>query len=115
MAQYSHDAQLELGLISNGPNDTIGDFDIARVNEVIALLEDIYGPQGLETYDPDVTATDIVTNEFIDPTIGLPSMEMDMGMDMALADVCPATIVVQTDWFPEAEHSELYHLAGPRR
>ena len=33
--------------------------------------------------------------------------------DVALADVCPSTIVVQTDWFPEAEHSELYHLAGP--
>ena len=33
--------------------------------------------------------------------------------DVALADVCPNPIVVQTDWFPEAEHSELYQLAGP--
>ena len=72
VAQYSHDAQLELGLIGNGPNDTIGDFDIDRVNEVIALLDDIYGPQELQTYDPNVTATDIATNEFIDPSIGLP-------------------------------------------
>ncbi|MXY75159.1 MAG: hypothetical protein F4Y83_09660 [Acidimicrobiia bacterium] len=113
VAQYSHDAQLELGLISNGPNDTIGDFDIARVNEVIALLADIYGPQGLETWDPDVTATDIVTNEFIDPSIGLPSMDTEAMAMATLAEVCPAMIVVQTDWFPEAEHSELYHLAGP--
>ena len=71
VAQYSHDAQLELGLIGNGPNDTIGDFDIARVNEVIALLSEIYGPQALNTWDPNVTATDIVTNEFIDPSISL--------------------------------------------
>ena len=112
VAQFSHDAQLELGLIGNGPNDTIGDFDMDRVNAVIALLDPIYGPQGLETYDPDVTATDIVTNEFIDPSIGLPSMDMDMTM-ASLAEVCPSTIVVQTDWFPEAEHSELYQLAGP--
>ena len=111
VAQYSHDAQLELGLIGNGPNDTIGDFDMDRVNEVIALLAEIYDA-GLETYDPNVTATDIVTNEFIDPSIGLPSMDMDMTM-ATLSEVCPSTIVVQTDWFPEAEHSELYQLAGP--
>ena len=28
------------------------------------------------------------------------------------ADVCPATIVVQTDWFPESEHGGLYQLMG---
>lgn len=30
-----------------------------------------------------------------------------------LADVCPETIVLQTDWNPEAEHGFLYHLVGP--
>ena len=29
----------------------------------------------------------------------------------SLADVCPKTIVVQTDWNPESDHSELYELA----
>jgi ABC-type nitrate/sulfonate/bicarbonate transport system substrate-binding protein len=29
-----------------------------------------------------------------------------------LADVCPSTIVVQTDWNPESDHSELYELAA---
>ena len=28
----------------------------------------------------------------------------------SLADVCPATIVVQTDWFPESEHGGSYQL-----
>jgi hypothetical protein len=30
----------------------------------------------------------------------------------SLADVCPATIVVQTDWFPESEHGGIYQLMG---
>jgi hypothetical protein len=30
-----------------------------------------------------------------------------------LKDVCPATIVVQTDWHAEAEHGLLYQLLGP--
>ncbi|MEU1164956.1 hypothetical protein ABZ372_32245 [Streptomyces sp. NPDC005921] len=30
-----------------------------------------------------------------------------------LAGVCPKTVVVQTDWDPEAEHGPLYHLVGP--
>jgi hypothetical protein len=31
----------------------------------------------------------------------------------SLASVCPATVVVQTDWNPEAEHGGLYQLLGP--
>lgn len=31
---------------------------------------------------------------------------------VSLANVCPATIVVQTDWFPESEHGGIYHLMG---
>ncbi|MDX2358496.1 ABC transporter substrate-binding protein [Dietzia sp. PP-33] len=30
-----------------------------------------------------------------------------------LSEVCPATVVVQTDWNPEAEHGHLYELLGP--
>ena len=29
-----------------------------------------------------------------------------------LSEVCPETIVIQTDWFPEAEHGALYYLIG---
>ena len=31
---------------------------------------------------------------------------------VSLADVCPATVVVQTDWFPESEHGGVYQLMG---
>ena len=29
-----------------------------------------------------------------------------------LSGVCPSPLVVQTDWFPEAEHGAMYHLIG---
>jgi len=32
--------------------------------------------------------------------------------DASLAEVCPGTIVFQTDWFPQAEHGGLYELVG---
>lgn len=35
-----------------------------------------------------------------------------MSSDISLVDVCPATVVIQTDWFPEAEHGGLYELLG---
>ena len=47
----------------------------------------------------DSTATD--TTAVAEPATGV-----------SLADVCPATIVVQTDWFPESEHGGIYHLMG---
>jgi hypothetical protein len=31
---------------------------------------------------------------------------------VSLVDVCPTTVVVQTDWFPESEHGGLYQLMG---
>jgi hypothetical protein len=31
---------------------------------------------------------------------------------VSLSDVCPATIVVQTDWFPESEHGGIFQLMG---
>ena len=30
-----------------------------------------------------------------------------------LKDVCPSTVVIQTDWNPESDHSEAYALASP--
>jgi hypothetical protein len=35
-----------------------------------------------------------------------------MGIDLKAAG-CPNTVVIQTDWFPEAEHGNLYNLIGP--
>jgi hypothetical protein len=35
------------------------------------------------------------------------------GDRLNLKGVCPATIVVQTDWYPESEYGVYYHLIGP--
>jgi len=32
--------------------------------------------------------------------------------EVLLVDVCPARVVIQTDWFPESEHGGLYELMG---
>jgi hypothetical protein len=64
-------------------------------------------------------ASDIITNEFIDESIGLPDMapmeeeeEEEVAAPVALGDVCPNPVVIQTDWFPEAEHGALYEMIG---
>mgnify|MGYP006952612710 CR=1 FL=1 len=63
--------QRRLGLVQNGPNCTLGDFTPKRVQGMINLLKPIYAAKGLDTYDPNLTASRIVTNEFINPKIGL--------------------------------------------
>lgn len=37
----------------------------------------------------------------------------EAGGPLDLADVCPATVVMQQDWQPEAEHGAMYSLVGP--
>jgi hypothetical protein len=60
----------EDGLVANGPDDTLGNFDLDRVNALIELAVPIYTAKGTPPKE-GVTADDIVTNQFIDPNIGL--------------------------------------------
>jgi hypothetical protein len=57
----------ELGLMSNGPDNTAGNFELDRIQKVIDDLLAIGGDLGIPA---DITPEDVVTNEFIDPTIG---------------------------------------------
>lgn len=56
-------------LVSNGSDDTVGNFDLERVETTIDNISDGFD----ERADPDVTPEDIVTNAFIDETISVPS------------------------------------------
>lgn len=58
---------VETGVIGNGPNATIGDFDMERVAEMLKIVKSRLD----ERANPDVTPEQIVTNRFIDPSIGL--------------------------------------------
>ena len=66
LAQYSVETQRELGLVGNGPDGTLGNMDEARVQGVIDQMRDA----GLDVPE-DLTVADLVTNEFVDPNIGL--------------------------------------------
>lgn len=68
LAEYSVQTQFELGLTGNGPDDTLGNLDEARVATVLDQVREA----GLEVPD-DLVATDLFTNEFIDESIGLES------------------------------------------
>jgi hypothetical protein len=63
---------LDEELVSNGPDGTIGNFDLDRVQTLIDESVPIFEDVGVDSMKPDVVAEDIVTNEFIDDAIGLP-------------------------------------------
>jgi hypothetical protein len=67
LAEFSVEQQRELGLVGNGPDDTLGNMDEARIQGVIDQIRD---DAGIAIAD-DLVAADLFTNEFIDESIGL--------------------------------------------
>ena len=65
-ADFSIAKQLELGIISNGANAYIGDFDDARVSGLYDLVAEVT-PIDVSGLNP----ADVYSNEFIDTSIGL--------------------------------------------
>ncbi len=70
VAAYAVETMLNDGLMSNGPDDTIGNFDMDRVNGLIEKAIPVYEALG-QAPPEGLTAEDVVTNEFIDESIGL--------------------------------------------
>ena len=64
-AEFAAGAMAEYGLVGNGPDSTVGNMDIDRIQEMF----DNIALAGLEFQD-GLTPADIVTNEYIDPSIG---------------------------------------------
>jgi hypothetical protein len=71
-AAFAAKAQVKDGIIANGPDGVLGDFDLGRVNALIKALSPIYAKEG-KTPKAGLVAQDIVTNQFINPSIHLPS------------------------------------------
>lgn len=67
LAEFSVATQLELGLIGNGPDGVVGNMETDRVQGVI----DKMSAAGLDIVE-GLQASDLITNEFIDESIGLP-------------------------------------------
>ena len=70
VAAYAVDTMKADGLLSNGPDGTIGNFDLDRVSGLIELAIPVYESLG-QTPKEGLTAEDVVTNRFIDESIGL--------------------------------------------
>jgi hypothetical protein len=69
-AQYALKAMRDNGILGNGGNGTIGDFDRGRVTQVIEAVRPISASAGTPLR-ADLSAADLVTDEFLDPAIGL--------------------------------------------
>lgn len=70
LANYAIATMKELGIVGNGDTTTFGDFESPRLDDFIVRATPILREQGLTI--PDLTATDIATNEFLNPDITLP-------------------------------------------
>ncbi len=103
-AEYAAGAMAEFGLVGNGPDAIVGNMDTDRIQEMI----DNIALAGLE-FEEGLAPADIVTNEYIDTSIGFP---VEQAEQVSLADICPSPLVIQTDWHAESEHGALYNLIG---
>ena len=70
MADYAVKTLLNLGLVSNGPDKTLGNIQDSRVQRMIDILKPIYATQNKQI-KADLKPSDLYTNEFINPAIGL--------------------------------------------
>lgn len=71
-AAYAGKAMVQDGIIGNAPDGELGSFDFNRIQSLINILKPIYASEG-KTIRPGLTPQDIATNQFIDPSIHLPS------------------------------------------
>lgn len=74
-SRHAVDVMRSEGLVSNGRDQTVGEFDLApggRVQRLITIDTPIFLSQR-KALKPDLVPGDIATNEFINPGIGLPT------------------------------------------
>lgn len=70
LLSFGNEQMIAHDIVSNGDDDTLGNFDTARVQQVIDDFTATFGTD-VDTVNPDVTPDAIVTNEFIDESIAL--------------------------------------------
>jgi hypothetical protein len=70
VADYAVDTIKKDGLVANGPDGVMGKFDLTRVNDLITKAIPVYTAGG-SAPKSGLKAEDIVTNQFIDPSVGM--------------------------------------------
>jgi hypothetical protein len=71
-AAYAVTAMKDNAILGNGTNRTIGDFDMSRVQRVMDIVRPIFAGQK-KPLKAGLKPEDLVTNEFIDTSIGIKS------------------------------------------
>ncbi|PZU37825.1 MAG: hypothetical protein DI573_10865 [Microbacterium sp.] len=67
-----HRVMQEEGLVADGTDGVFGSFDAERMERMTTLLAEIYAESGVDVAE-GLTAEDIYTNEFLDPSISFSS------------------------------------------
>jgi len=70
VADFSVKAQVETGIVGNGHDDIVGNVDMARVAKLVEIATGIYANDPEKDIVDGITAEDIFTDKFIDPSIG---------------------------------------------
>lgn len=70
LADFAVNAMRERKIVGNGPDATLGNFDTARVSRMIEILGPVFAAQS-KPIKEGLTPEQLVTNEFIDPAVGL--------------------------------------------
>lgn len=70
VAKFSVEQQQKLGLVGNGSDSTLGNFDEKRLTDFIAKANPIFKAAGKKVNE-QLKPADLMTNEFIDPKIKL--------------------------------------------
>ena len=69
-ASSAYDKSFADGVISNGPDSIIGNFDMAKIQKIIDVAGPIYATRNAPIKD-GLKAEDVATNAYIDQSIGL--------------------------------------------
>ncbi len=69
-ATFAVEQMRRLGIVANGRDATLGNFDPARLQRLIAIVVPIFAGQH-KPIKPGLTPADVATNQFINPAIGL--------------------------------------------
>jgi hypothetical protein len=67
---HSAIAKMREEFVGNGPDQTLGNFDMARVERMLEIVTPIFTAQRKPPKE-GLTAADIATNQFVDQAIGV--------------------------------------------
>ena len=68
-AAYAARVMRDNGIVGNGPDETLGNFDRARVGRLLDIVRPVFDRAG-QPVPTGLSADDVVTNAYIDPRVG---------------------------------------------